>query len=196
MADGGTCTTAKHTAVYDVPKPVASSSRRRFVGNYDDVTRRKVAGAQDRRHSNPGREVKRKAAAVRANNARLMTTQAALLDMSATVQQVRSALSREAKAHRAERASHGGTKRKLTEVSSRLHTATALVMAEHTYSVDEEADKRRRVAIADVCGQGWSSLDGSYFRKKKAVAMAFVRDHAGDPDPRPCPNPHSNPNCR
>ena len=39
VADGGTCTTATHNVVYDVPKPVASSSRRRFEENYDDVMR-------------------------------------------------------------------------------------------------------------------------------------------------------------
>ena len=42
VADGGT--TATHNLVYDVPKPVASSSRRRFEGNYDDVMRSRETG--------------------------------------------------------------------------------------------------------------------------------------------------------
>ena len=170
-------------------------SRHRFAGSYDDVVRRKVGRCSK---AGPGRG-KRKAGVdsdVRANNAYLMSSQQALLECSVTVQEIRSALGREVKAHQAERARHAGTKRKLAHVTGRLHSSTALLMKEHQYGDDEGADKRRRVAIADACGQGWSSLDGSYFRKKKAVAMAFVRDLAGDPDLEPSPDLHPNPNRR
>ena len=49
VADG--CTTATHNVVYDVPKPVASSSCRRFKGKYDEVMQSRETGVNATHYS-------------------------------------------------------------------------------------------------------------------------------------------------
>lgn len=102
------------------------------------------------------------------------------MDKSATAGEIRGALHREANAHRIEKTKLAGVKRKLATVYRHLNSATVLLMQDSKYREETETDKQRRVALVDVCGQGWADLDGRYFRKKKATAMAFVREQCGD----------------
>ena len=176
------CSAAAADAATQQGSVVQGSRMRSVVSSYDD-TRRREGGAA--RPAGPGRGYKKAkrpgfdTTAVKDNNRRLLSTQAALLDGSATVDEVRSALRSEAKAHSEAKAQHRATKRKLTDVTRRMDTATALLMKDFKYGEDDGADKRRRVAIADICGEGFADLNGSYFRKKKAAAMAFIRDQVG-----------------
>lgn len=149
------------------------------AANYDDTRRRKTgrfsAAGPGRGHR--GCKAKRSAAAK--TSLRQLSTVQALMDSSASTQEIRLALRKESEAHRHERNKHAGTKRKLAQVSRHMDMATALLMKEHHYGNDSDADKKRRVAITEICGEGFSELDGRYFRKKKATVMAFIRDQVG-----------------
>jgi len=136
------------------------SKRNHFEGSYDDTVRRRgkfVAGT--------GRG---KITVVQPLGLRKLTTQAALLSRDATPDELRGALRREANAHSDLRRKNHATKRKLGEVYKKLDSAAALLMADSQYDDPDTAEKKRKVAVSQVIGPGFSDTTGSYFRKTKA----------------------------
>lgn len=153
--DAGSTSNSSAPGQMQAQAPVGAK-RKTFVASYDDVTRRKAKATPA---AGPGRGHK----VQDTSSVRIMTTQGALVDETATSLELRSALLKESKAHTQERQQHGQTKRKLAQVSRTLDLAAA-IWNDAKYGDDAESDKRRRVAINELTGQGYSDLSGSYFR--------------------------------